>query len=130
MADRDDRFRGGTWKPKYPEFAAEREGPLADEPDDSGAEPWTEAPEDSHLARFRYWDARKYRHLRTLLGGVSQLNVVFKATNTKPETSYTYEFRDAAEGERVFALMREAESPGEIVHAELIRKGVPYTRDS
>ncbi len=125
-----NRFRAGTWEPKFPDHAVEREGPLDDSPDTSGSEPWTEAPASSHVARFAYYDARKHRFLRTLLGGVSQLKVHFKATATKPETGYTYEFKDAADGERVFAMMVAAEHPGEVIHRELILRRIPYTRDA
>lgn len=124
------QFRAGEWEPKFPDFALGREGPLGDSPDDTGAEPWTPAPASSHLSRFRLWDARKYKFLRALLGGVSQLNVVFKANGRSPETQYTYEFRDHDQARRVYDAMAAAEHPGEVVHAMLIKEGVPYTKDA
>lgn len=139
------QFRRGEWEPKYPDFAAPTEGPLNDEASDqSRGGPWTEAPPDSHVARFRLTDARENSFLRkfgrgSVVGsggtghrdtGQSQLVVVFKATRYAPETQYTYYFADHDQGKRVFDAMAAAEHPGEVVHAMLIRESVPYTKDA
>lgn len=126
-----------TWDPKFPDFALDREGavgaPIQD-PDretGGGSVPWTLAPADSHLWGFRFHDARQISFLRKFRGNVSLLTVRFKPPKTDPGKGFSeceYEFADHETGAAVFRAMANHSDPGELVHSELIRKGVPYRK--
>lgn len=125
------------WTPKFPEAALNYEGAVGDAIQDpttqtgGGSVPWTEAPADSHLWGFRFHDARDSSFLRKFRGNVSILSVRFKPPANNPGkgiSEYEYEFTDPATGAAVFAAMAGHPDPGELVHSELIRKGVPYRK--
>lgn len=124
-----------TWDPKFPDFALDREGavgaPIQDPAADTGggSVSWTMAPPDSHLHSFRFHDARTNSFLRKFRGNVSLLTVRFKPPASNPGkgvSEYEYEFADHEVGAAVFRAMANHPDPGELVHSELIRKGVPY----
>lgn len=117
------------WDPLFPDVAEPAPGGVPDEFDESGAEPWHDAPASSHLEQFRYWDARKHSFLRRFLGGRSELQVRYRASKTQPPAQYTYFFTDHEQGLRIFELMKAADSPGTIEAAE-IRGKVPYRKDA
>lgn len=124
------------WEAKFPDFAdAPNDSPLDtsfDIGDRPGQIPWTDAPGGSHLIGFRFIDARgqttEGRLRRKFQDGRSELQVRFKATNGRGASQYSYYFSDHSQGEGVFEMMKSAEHPGEIVHSELIKKGVPYSK--
>lgn len=125
------------WTPKFPEAALDYEGAVGDAITDpehqtgGGSVPWTKAPGDSHLWGFRFHDARAIRFLRRFRGNVSLLTVRFKPPANNPGkgiSEYEYEFADHEAGAAVFRAMVGHPDPGEVVHAELIKKGVPYRK--
>lgn len=137
LEERKERIVGRPgWEAKFPEFAdAPNDAPLDTSFDVGGRPgqiPWTEAPGTSHLIGFRFIDARgqttEGRIRRKFQDGRSELQVRFKATATQPATQYSYYFSDHSQGEGIFQAMKAAEHPGEVVHAELIKKRVPYAK--
>jgi len=125
------------WTPKYPDFALDYEGAVGDAIQDpatetgGGSVPWTEAPADSHLWGFRFHDARTNSFLRRFRGGVSLLTVRFKPPENNPGkgiSEYEYEFANHEQGQAVFLAMANHPDPGELVHSELRKKGVPYRK--
>lgn len=115
------------WSPAFPDFAKPSEGPLNERPDDTGAEPWTAAPADSHLEGFRYFDTRKYSFLRKF-GTGSELHIRFKPKGNRGTTEYVYFFADPQKGANVFAEFVDHTNPGELVHSILIANRIPYRR--
>jgi hypothetical protein len=121
------------WAPKYPEFAAKAREKEPWEKDrlDRGktweSSGWVEAPASSHLLRFQIVGLL---NLKSVIRGAinTYLFVEFRKPTTLGHTLYVYEFgiQRRLEGMRVFERMRQAESPGEIVWSDLIRKKVSY----
>lgn len=139
MADRPPEIRsrpgppikGRAWHPKYPDLAVplpQGKIPEGDATADQGAEPWTAAPESSHLLEFRFWDRRRYSFIRRFgpYHGASQLQVRFKAKGNRPVGDYTYFITSGPEaGKRIFDDMAESDSPGTVLKARV--EGVfPY----
>lgn len=106
--------------PRFPEQAIDTGKPLG-RTNSEGA-PWTAAPANSHVGRFRFYDAREWSFLQPPQGdGRSKLQVRFKAVAAKkrrkgrPVSEYTYYFADAAAGERWYDKLCGAVHPGELI---------------
>jgi hypothetical protein len=88
---------------------------------------WVNAPEDSHVARFRLIDRSGSE-----FGASSEIWVTFKSSikNHKAPASYRYTFATHDEARSVWAALKGSAHPGEVVHSELILPRVPYQRVS
>ena len=118
-----------TWTPSRP-GGLPRDTPLDDRAGETGL-PWDQAPADSHLWGFRFYDARKFNFVRRWgpeeTRGQSQLHVRFKSESGRPMSEYWYYFTDHDAGADYYARMKAAESPGEIIQ-ELIAARVTYRK--
>lgn len=88
--------------------------------------PEVQAPAESHLQSFRMVD-RKFAG-----GGESEIFVTFRESVSKrtgkvrPATTYRYHSTDHTGLRQTFEAMTIAAHPGEVLHAELVKTGVPY----
>lgn len=120
------------WTPTYPDAAVGKEGPDELREADLSGKPWEPAPSDSHVQEFRHFDARDHTFLKKFgeRGGASQIHVRFRPQGKRPMKEYVYFFADHAEAARVYAELRAAASPGEVLHGLGLTTGkVPYRRE-
>lgn len=115
------------WKPKYPEFSLVQEHDVPTRIDE-GSEGWIDSPATSaHVHAFKKWFPFSATG-RALSGGTYHIYVRFRATDTQPMTEYVYKWASQAEARRVWGLLTTDPHPGEVIHAEMIQKSVPYMR--
>lgn len=88
---------------------------------------WVEAPLDSHVDGFELIDRSS-----SAFGAMSEIIVRFKGgkKNHSPPATYRYRFSKHNLAQAVFASLSGSSNPGEVVHAELKAKNVPYIRVS
>lgn len=93
---------------------------------------WVYAPATSHISRFLFTDARQNADMAEygLMGGASQLQVVFKGANYSGEVDeYVYYFSDHDTGIETFKeLSRSAHPYAEVLLPDVINGGIPYFR--
>ena len=115
------------WEAKYPEFALapDRDVPSRIDADSTG---WIKSPSTSaHVDSFRKWFP--FTPLgREMSGGTYRIYVRFRASPTQGMSEYEYHWKNAAEARRVWGLLTTDPHPGEVIHREMILKGVPYQR--
>lgn len=126
--------RPSFWEPSRPN-GVPRDTPLSEAPSTTGDVEWVHPPSTSHIARFRYYDARESSFLRRFgdQGGASQLHVVFRDADTGGDgPEYWYFFADAAAGAAVAEAMTGHPHPyGGVLYPEVIEPNrVPYRRQS
>lgn len=115
------------WEPKFPEFSLvpDADVPTRIDPDSEG---WIDSPATSaHVHAFKKWFPFTPTG-RALSGGTYQIFVRFRETDTQPMTEYVYKWKSQAEAQRVWGLLTTDPHPGEVIHAEMIEKSVPYMR--
>ncbi len=88
---------------------------------------WVEAPADSHVDGFQLIDRSA-----SAFGASSDVIVRFKGgkNSHSPPATYRYRFSKHYAAQSVFEALKGADHPGEVVHAELKRKNIPYIRIS
>lgn len=86
---------------------------------------WITAPGDSHVDGFQLLDRSA-----SGFGASSEIIVRFKGgkKNASPPSSYRYKFSKHNAARAVFDALSSSDHPGEVVHAELIKKNVPFIR--
>ena len=106
-----------------------------DRPDEGdGGIAWTPAPTTSHIAMFRFYDARLHKFLTKFPGAIgrgrSELHVRFRGKNGQGVVAYYAYFFDSPEaGQVIYDKLAGSGHPyGEVLHPLVIRAGVPYTR--
>ncbi len=86
---------------------------------------WVPAPADSHVGWFQLVDRSA-----SAFGASSEILVTFKSPKAShsPPAMYRYKFSKHNAARSVFEQLKGSDHPGQVIHAELIKKNVPYTR--
>lgn len=86
---------------------------------------WVQAPADSHVGWFQLVDRSASE-----FGASSELLVSFKSAKSShsPPSMYKYKFSKHHAARATFEALKASDHPGEVVHAELKKKNIPYTR--
>lgn len=89
-----------------------------------------EAPADSHLFAWKYFDLRLYPDLPNPLGAqVSLLYVWFRNKDGSMGTQWVYGFVNPDEGQAISdALQASAHPYGEVLHPRVIKANLPNRR--
>ncbi len=94
-------------------------------PENQGEEvsEWVDAPAESHVAGFQLVDRSKSE-----FGASTEIIITFKGGGKNHRAPATYRFRSTKHNQMraVFDALKGSTHPGEVIHAELIKKNVPY----
>lgn len=131
-------FAGGEWEPQNPEAAVQSTATLSRNAD-GGGDGWVVPPPSSHVERFAWKPAsgsplNKYlispdeaRRFKLNPNRVSVLTVIFKDKG-KGRWGYHYYFANEPDGEFVFNLMTQTDSPWSVGDKYLKKAGIPHLK--